>query len=308
MEDLAESADDIVVEPTAEGVVADAGGQADGGNAVAAATTLPSPHTLEEEVPSVPTATPIQAAIIHNDGSETPVPPSSKVQEIDTDFANEVSPENDYDDDDIAAPVPDFTVAPHNLSGPQCQQILAAVANRLHAHIFNKCDFQLNSDIAYLNPGAVLEACYIGDIPGAAELIVSYDTLNETGGIMKHVPTFISRDAGDMTLPPGNIRGITSKDGTLPAFVFYVNIGGRLQKRALRAQSPVKYQPDGITLKPWSRDLRNGACISVMWRDVEKDSGISPILAKVVTQGGQDTKVELNPFDKAGKAAFSFQN
>lgn len=294
LEDLSTAAESIVVEPTAQ--------------PLAAVPLLPKPHTVVSEVPNVPEATPVMATVIQ-DGAETMAPGSTVVDsQVDLNFSNEGSPENDVDEEDMSEPIPDYAVEPHGLAGAQCQQILAEVANRLHAHMYNKCGYQLNSDVAFVNPGAVCEPCYIGDIPGAVQLIVSYDTLNEHGGIMKHVPVFVSRDAGDLTLPLGHIKGITSKDGLLPAFVFYVNVDGRLEKRALRAQSPVKYEADGITLKAWSRDLRAGTCISVLFRDVLKESGLSPILAKVTTQGGQDTKVTLNPFKAEWKKEFSFGN
>ena len=304
---LSPEAEELIVkpeEPMAVGVAA--GGPAT--EPVASAPATPSPHTLETDVPPVQ-ATPVAASVIHTDGSETVVEDAAvtvienaSVMDAEYDPANDVD-DSDYEDD---TPVPDFAVTPHGLSGDQCQLILATVTHRLHCQFFNKCGYQLNSDVAFTNPGAITEACYIGDIPGASQLIVSYDTLNATGAPINHIPVFEADER--KTLPPGNIQGILSKDGTLPAFVFYINVDGRIEKRSLRVQSPTKYEADKVTLKAWSRMLREGTCISVLWRDVPQGSELSPMLGKVFTQGGQNTVVTFNPFTKEHLREFSFPN
>lgn len=256
------------------------------------APVTPSPHTLDNNVPNVASGGQVlNGAIIT----------------IITDGAETIAPENDMDESDFDDhTAPDTAVTPHNLSPEQCITILTTVVHRLHCHMFNKCGYQLGNDVAYTNPGAVLEPCFIGDIPGAVQLIVSYDTLNATGAPIKHVSIF---DADDRkTTPAGHISGITSKDGTLPAFVFYINVDGHLEKRSLRAQSPVKYQEDGVTLKPWSKMLREGTMISALWRDVPDGVDMSPMMGKVLTQGGQNTVVTLHPFKPEWKKEFSFAN
>ena len=173
-----------------------------------------------------------------------------------------------------AQPVKQLT--PHNMSVDQMKACLQTVLLRLYAHIFNKCGFTPGVDHGFQNAAAVLEPCYIGDIPGANQLFVAMDTV-VNGQKVLDAPI------------DGHITGRLFKEGQLPGYHFYLNINGMKEKRSFLPQNPNKTGADQQLTK-WAQLARTGNMIAMM---LQEGAGVR---VKISTAPGGQTMYEFDPF------------
>jgi hypothetical protein len=147
-------------------------------------------------------------------------------------------------------------------------QALQTIYQRLYHHIFTKCGRQLNSDVGFANPQAVLTAVQIGDVIqrfGAENLVMEFDTLNATG---QYSTEKVS----------GYIRGTIMKKTQLPAYDLFLNIGTRRIARRLVPQNPAKMKNNAYT--PSAQEARIGH--AVMWIiDRDAPQGGKAFIAKI---------------------------
>ena len=197
-----------------------------------------------------------------------------------------------------AATNPALTVEPSTLSVPEQLAVMDQVYYRLYMNMFNKCGFQINSDRGFTSPMAILEPIFIGDIPGVEQLVISYDSYNAMGQVENHLPLYNKVADGRESIPDGHIKGSLTKNNEAPAYIIYVNVGGKLQKRSLRPQNCNKMKGD--VLSAWAKDARDGICIGLVYKDVtpaEQQAGESIMYAKIITNPGQKTVITYKPFN-----------
>jgi hypothetical protein len=170
----------------------------------------------------------------------------------------------------IPGPGTPTTYPDNGLTAEVITQTLQTIYQRLYHHIFTKCDRQLNSDVGFANPQAVLTAVQISDVIqrfGGENLVMEYDTLNATGQYSTEKFS-------------GYIRGTIMKKTQLPAYDLFLNIGTRRIARRLVPQNPAKISNGAYTQS--AQEARTGH--AVMWiidRDAKKELGQKPFIAKI---------------------------
>ena len=162
------------------------------------------------------------------------------------------------------------------MNAQQIQQIAETVLRRIFHHIYTKC--APTPDGRFGNPSAALEPIPIGDIPGATDLFVKQDTVDEMG---------VFQSKADVA---GFIKGLVSRQG-LPRYSLYLNIGGNLVKRTFIPQNPDKTKTDG-SLTAWAQKVRNGWKIAMLLEDDK----------------GPRADIQLGPGEPLGQEVFKVWN
>jgi len=137
--------------------------------------------------------------------------------------------------------------------------IAEIVLRRLFHHIYSKCGWDGKGKFS--NPGAVLEAVGIDDIPGATSLFKKMDTTDNMGVYKSQA------DVGAF------ITGLVSKQG-LPMYRIFLNNNGTLVRRTFIPQNPEK-------TSKWGGMARDG------WRIVMLLGESMPPKLDIKTEPGQ---------------------
>jgi len=143
---------------------------------------------------------------------------------------------------------PAATTAPNETQDFDPAQVgvaLHAVYKRLFDHIFNKCGW---TGQGFSNVGAVLEPIAITDIPGAAQLVVAMDTVDQYGKSLADAPA------------QGSVKGLVFTKTGLPAYHLTIKTGSVTIIRRLVPQNPHKTNGSGQLTKP-AIEASNGNCI-----------------------------------------------
>ena len=173
-----------------------------------------------------------------------------------------------------------YSGAPQKAVNATQEEIIStmqAIYMRLARHLFEKCGWDGHGN--FVNPAAVLEAVYIGDLPHAEELIISCNTTDSMGKWTNRKVT-------------QHISGLVFTKSGLPAYSLLVNIGGKSCKRILVPQNSKKSSPSAERARNGERIvwLINGDMTD---RDVEKARAAGRRASKFIAKISNDTYTVL---------------
>jgi len=127
------------------------------------------------------------------------------------------------------------------------QACVEAVCFACHQHIFDKCGYSIGG---FSQSAAVAQPISIAHIPGASELFVRMDCLDDFGKFQKS--TLITN---------GIIKGYPTKGSATvasrPKYVLTMNVGGTLITRSIMPVDPTGKDAAG-NLKKWSQEAHQG--------------------------------------------------
>ena len=152
-------------------------------------------------------------------------------------------------------PVEPMSVKPalRSMDVQQSQSTMENVLRRIFYHVYTKC----NPDGAgnFNNVNAVLDPINISDIKGH-EMFDTQDTIDINGAFSPRAKI------------GGFVKGLPTKESSIPRYTFYLNIGGNTVKHVFMAQNPSKIKDGALTA--WAQKAANG------WRRMSlfTDNGI----------------------------------
>lgn len=189
----------------------------------------PPPAPSETPTPSHPVAAPTPPTTPSS--PEVPSSPTGDesdygegMTEPDTDAYLQADVQETYHaHDDI-----EYVGTPQKIVNAPQEEIIAtmqAIYMRLSRHMFEKCGWDGHG--GFVNPAAVAESVYVGDLPHAEDLILSCDTIDQMG---KWAQKKVAK----------HISGLVFVKSGLPAYRLYINIGGKKCSRVLVPQNSTK--------------------------------------------------------------------
>lgn len=120
-------------------------------------------------------------------------------------------------------PLPQINLDPENIKAA-----MVAIYKACYANIFNKCGWQINSDQAFTQAGAVLNAIDV------SRIIEQYNV----HGLIDRYETFDANGASVVEKFQGHLRGLVGRKKGLPQYTLYLNLNGREAKRVIVPQNP----------------------------------------------------------------------